>query len=168
MTDATAIPPNRDSDGAATDHHADVGPRQARRRRRNDRLGFGTRHRFALDVEALGFEDGRRKTVRRIRDIASAIAQDHGGSDPCSAVKAELIKRFASIAVLAEAEEARFAAGEEPDVERLALVASTLCRLASRIGLDRLPREIEPLNSYLEQRYGQGDAAEPESEGDPA
>ena len=51
----------------------------------------------------------------------------------------QLIRRFAAAAVLAEQLEAKLARGEEIDVNTHALLCSTLTRLASRIGLGRIP-----------------------------
>jgi hypothetical protein len=112
----------------------------------------------------LAFEDGRRRVVRRLKDIASAIAQDQGGADRCSEARLQLIRRFATACVLAEQVEAALARGEELDAERFALVVSTMCRLAGRVGIDRLPREIEPLGSYLERKYA-AEPAEPAEDG---
>ena len=52
--------------------------------------------------------------------------------------------------VLAEELEGRLARGEEIDVERHALLCSTLTRLAQRIGIDRRAKNITPsLGDYL-------------------
>ena len=92
-----------------------------------------------------GGVDGRSATARRMYDIASAIATDLGGADRLSETQVSLIRRFASLAALAEAQEARLAAGEEVvDVAALAQLSSTLCRLASRIGLKRVARDVTP------------------------
>ena len=54
--------------------------------------------------------------------------------------------------VLAEDLEGRLARGEEIDVERHALLCSTLTRLAQRIGIDRRARNVTPtVKDYLEQ-----------------
>jgi hypothetical protein len=39
-------------------------------------------------------------------------------------------------------------------------LCSTLTRLAHRIGINRVPREIEPPGSYLERKYAATAAAE--------
>ena len=96
--------------------------------------------------------DGRTVTARRIYDIAAAIATDLGGADRISETQLNLVRRFASIATLAEEQEAKLARGEEVNVEQLAQLSSALCRLASRIGLRRVPRNVTPdLRSYLDE-----------------
>ena len=65
----------------------------------------------------------------------------------------QLIRRFASGAVLAEELEARLARGEPVDIAEHALLSSTLVRLAQRIGLDRRAKNVTPaLRDYLEER----------------
>jgi hypothetical protein len=88
--------------------------------------------------------DGRLRISRRFRDIASAIIVDQGGIEQCSESRKQLVRRFAAACCLAELEEAKLARGEEIDVSAHALLCSTLTRLASRIGLDRTPRDITP------------------------
>ena len=56
----------------------------------------------------------------------------------------QLIRRFASGAVLAEALEARLARGEEVDIAEHALLSSTLVRLAQRIGINRVAKNVTP------------------------
>jgi hypothetical protein len=95
--------------------------------------------------------DGRSAIARRYRDIASAILADQGGADHCSEARAQLIRRFAAAAVLAEQLESRLANGEEIDIAAHATLSSTLVRLAQRIGIDRRAKNITPsLRDYLE------------------
>ena len=94
--------------------------------------------------------DGRLRIARRFRDIAAAILVDQGGAELCSESRRQLIRRFSAACVLAEDLEGRLARGEEIDVERHALLCSTLTRLAQRIGLDRRAKNITPsLSEYL-------------------
>ena len=86
--------------------------------------------------------DNRSLVARRYRDIMSAIVLDQGGLDMCSATLLELIRRFAASAVLAEQLEAKLACGEVINSAEHALLSSTLCRLAHRIGIKRIPRDI--------------------------
>ena len=94
--------------------------------------------------------DGRSLIARRYRDIASAIIVDQGGVGHCSEARQQLIRRFAAASVLAEQMEACLANGEEINVERHALLCSSLVRLSSRIGINRIARTITPsLDNYL-------------------
>jgi hypothetical protein len=86
--------------------------------------------------------DGRSGIARRYRDIASAILTDQGGVERCSESRQQLIRRFAAAAVLAEQLEGRLANGEEIDIAEHSTLSSTLVRLAVRIGIDRMPRDV--------------------------
>jgi hypothetical protein len=98
--------------------------------------------------------DGRSVIARRYRDIADAVVSDQGGADQCSESRLQLIRRFAAAAVLAEQLESRLANGEQIDIAEHAMLSSTLVRLAAKIGIDRVPRDISPsLTEYL-ARYG--------------
>ena len=100
--------------------------------------------------ELLPDVDGRSAIARRYRDIASAIVIDQGGSDQCSEARKQLIRRFAACAVLAEQLESRLANGEQIDIQEHATLSSTLVRLAAKIGIDRVPRDVSPtLGDYL-------------------
>jgi hypothetical protein len=107
--------------------------------------------------------DGRSIVARRYRDIAAAILADQGGEAQCSESRKQLIRRFAAAAVLAEQLESRLANGEQIDIAEHATLSSTLVRLGSRIGIDRVPRNVTPsLSSYLESL--EDDAADDEAE----
>ena len=103
--------------------------------------------------------DGRSVVARRYRDIASAILIDQG-QELCSEARLQLIRRFAAAAVLAEQLESRLAnGGEQVDINEHATLSSTLVRLAAKIGIDRVPRDVTPnLQDYL-AHY---DAAQPQ------
>jgi hypothetical protein len=88
--------------------------------------------------------DGRSLPYQRYRAIVTAIAVDQGGVEELSATRAQLIRRFAAASVLAEQLEVRIARGEQIDIQVHATLSSTLVRLASRIGIDRMPRDITP------------------------
>jgi hypothetical protein len=58
----------------------------------------------------------------------------------------------AATAVLAEQMEARLARGEHINIQEYSLVVSTMVRVAQRIGIDRVPRDIAPsLAQYLNE-----------------
>ncbi len=105
--------------------------------------------------------DGRSLVARRYRDIAQQIIADQGGQDRLAEARLQLIRRFAAAAVLAEMAEARLANGEQINVAEHSLLASTLVRIAQRIGINRGAREILPtLREYLETK-----PQEPEDDG---
>ena len=86
--------------------------------------------------------DGRSLIARRYRDICSAIAADLGGLDQLSEARIQLIRRYAACCVLAEEMESRLVRGGQIDVAEHAQLTSTMVRVAQRIGLDRVPRDI--------------------------
>jgi hypothetical protein len=88
--------------------------------------------------------DGRSAVARRYRDISGAIIIDQGGIDRCSESRLQLIRRFAAAAVLAEQLEGRLANGEQVDINEHATLSSTLVRLAAKIGIDRVPKDVTP------------------------
>ena len=77
-----------------------------------------------------------------------------GGADQISEARLQLVRRFAAAACLAEQLEARMANGETIDIGEHALLASTMVRIARRIGIDKVAKDITPLSlgEYLAQR----------------
>ena len=95
--------------------------------------------------------------ARRFKDITSAVLTDQGGADQCSESRLQLVRRFAAAAVLAERMEARLANGEEINVAEHALLCSTLVRIAQRIGINRVPRDVSlTLADILRENEGDG------------
>jgi hypothetical protein len=140
-----------------------VGPRHEKASRKDNLDPFGpgnprlqrkaqARSRVSNGHELLPNVDGRSLVARRYRDIMSAIASDQGGVDRLSEARLQLIRRFAAAACLAEQLEARLARGEQIDIQDHALLVSTMVRIAQRIGIDRVPRDLAPsLTEYLKQ-----------------
>ncbi len=118
-------------------------------------------------AEILPGIDGRSLTARRYHDLVAAIVADHG-SVPLSETRMQLIRRFAASAVLAEAMEAKLVSGGTIDVTEHSQLSSTLVRLASRIGLDRVPKDVPPatLSDYMAQRRRELDAEQEEPDSD--
>jgi hypothetical protein len=94
--------------------------------------------------KALPGVDGRSLVARRYRDIASQIVADQGGLDHLSESRLQLIRRFAAASCIAEQMEAKLANGEVIDVQEHALLCSTLVRVSSRIGINRVARDVSP------------------------
>jgi len=88
--------------------------------------------------------DGRSAAARRFKDIANQILVDQGGIDQCSESRLQLVRRFAAAAVLAEQMEAALVRGEQIDIAEHGLLCSTLVRIAQRIGINRVPRDVSP------------------------
>ena len=118
--------------------------------RSSQSCGSHGRSRLTNKKDLLPGVDGRTVIYRRFRDIASQIATDQGGLEQLSEARLQLVRRFAAAAVLAEQLEADLANGQEINIERHALLCSTLTRLAQRIGIDRRAKNITPsLSEYL-------------------
>src|SRR5262249_61632895 len=78
------------------------------------------------------------------------------GADQCSESRLQLVRRFAAAAVLAERMESQLANGAEINIAEHAVLCSTLVRLAQRIRINRVPKNITPsLADYLEQQQQQ-------------
>jgi hypothetical protein len=109
------------------------------------------RSRVSNGRDVLPDVDGRSVVARRYRDIVSAVASDQGGAEQLSEARLQLIRRFSAAAVLAELTEARLARGEQINIQEYSLLVSTMVRVAQRIGIDRIPRDVAPsLAEYLE------------------
>ena len=131
----------------------------ADRKRVAERKSHG-RSRVSNGVDVLPDVDGRSVIARRYRDIVNAIVGDQGGIDHISEVRLQLIRRFAAAAVLAEQMEAALARGQKIDIDKHAVLSSTLVRIAQRLGLDRRAKNVTPsLNEYLEGKADEEDAA---------
>jgi hypothetical protein len=89
-----------------------------------------------------------------MREISSAILADDGGADAYSESRKQLVRRFTA-AVLVDQMQTRLVKGEGLNVERHALLISSMPRVAPQIGVNRIPRNITPsLSEYPEQNYG--------------
>ena len=105
-----------------------------------------------LTREAL---DGRTKAARKFDEIAGGIAQDLGGDDNLSTVQRRLIEAFAGAAIAVDDINARMLLGQPVDIVEYSQAISTMVRIASRIGVRRVARDVTPsLNEYLEQIDG--------------
>jgi hypothetical protein len=107
--------------------------------------------------------DGRTKARKQFDAIAEGIAEDLGGSDRLSTVQRHLVEAFAGCAVVVHDINARLLLGQPIDLAEHSQVASTLVRLASRIGLGRRMRDVTDLTDHiakLEAEKAESDEAE--------
>jgi hypothetical protein len=88
--------------------------------------------------------DGRSPEARRFRDLVRAFVRDMGGVERCSEVKLGLARRLAAASVLVETMETKVVTGEPIDVSEFCNLASTTVRLSSRLGVERVPRDVTP------------------------
>ena len=95
--------------------------------------------------------DHRCLSSKRFDSIAAGIAADLGGEDRLSTVQRGLIEVYAGVSVRANDLIARQMLGQEINGTELNQYASTMVRVASRLGVQRLARDITPpsVEEYL-------------------
>jgi hypothetical protein len=99
-----------------------------------------------------GLVDGRTQVARRYTDLVAAVCVDQGGADRMSEAKLQLARRFAALSVQAEQMETQLANGAAIDVQEYATLTSTMVRVISRLGIERLARDVGPsLGDILRQ-----------------
>jgi hypothetical protein len=86
--------------------------------------------------------DGRTTAAKQFDAIAAGIAVDLGGKDRLSTVQKHLVEAFAGIAIHVGDCNARLLLGDMVSILEHAQAVSTLVRVASRIGLERVPRDV--------------------------
>jgi hypothetical protein len=86
--------------------------------------------------------DGRTQTARRFRDLIEEISNDLGGSDRLSEGQRQLIRRAASLSIMAESIEADMARDMAFDVTVYGTIADRLRRLFETLGLERQTRDV--------------------------
>jgi hypothetical protein len=95
--------------------------------------------------------DGTLRARKKFDAIAPGIAADLGGEDRLSTVQKHLVEGFASIAIHVNNLTAKLLRGEEVDVVEHSQAISTMVRVASRVGVERVAREVGPsFSEYLE------------------
>jgi hypothetical protein len=97
--------------------------------------------------------DGRSAPSRRFRDLVADVASDLGGFDRLSALEKQLIRRAASLSIMCEAIEADLVGEKQVDVERYGMLTDRLRRLAQRLGLSRLARDVEKGDRSLAELF---------------
>ena len=75
--------------------------------------------------------------------MAEAIA-DSGGVSECSQARLQLIRRLAALSVQLEQLEAKLADGADIDIAEYTSLTSTLVRVVSRLGINRVARDVSP------------------------
>jgi hypothetical protein len=86
--------------------------------------------------------DGREVQARRFRDLVRAFIADAGGIENCSEVKLGLLRRLAAATVLSEDLEGRAVNGDPVNIGEFCQLASTTVRIATRLGIERVARDV--------------------------
>ena len=91
--------------------------------------------------------DRRTRSRKQFDSIASGIATDLGGEDRLSTIQKCLIEGFCGAAMVAADLNAKLLLGEKIDAIAHAQVISIMVRIAARLPLGRVPKElpIDPL-----------------------
>jgi hypothetical protein len=95
--------------------------------------------------------DLRTRAVKHFDAVARGLTEDLGGLDQLSTVQRELISAFAGIAVHVAGMNVRLLAGEKVDIGIHAGAINTLVRTAAKVGIYRLPREVQSLHDAMNQ-----------------
>jgi hypothetical protein len=88
--------------------------------------------------------DQRSAIARRYRDLMAEAVADAGGVDVCSQARLQLIRRLAALSVQLEQLEAKLADGGDIDITEYTSLTSTLVRVVSRLGINRVARDVGP------------------------
>jgi hypothetical protein len=86
--------------------------------------------------------DDRTAAARMWDNLSRNIAADLGGEDNLSSVQKTLIEAFVGVSIQLTDINMRGLQGEKVDLSELSLAASTLVRIATRIGITRQPRDV--------------------------
>jgi len=105
-----------------------------------------------------GETDHRTQSARRFREIVFSIAADLGGLDSLSEIQRQLVRRHASLSLMAEKMEMSLVKDEEIDVARFMGMTNTLGRVSAALGLSKQVLDITPkeeLKRLLEDDHDQ-------------
>jgi len=124
-----------------------IAPVASRQRAHRSAVSNGTR---LFCVDGL---DGRSQTARRFRDLVETFSADLGGIDRLSEGQKQLIRRAATLSIMAEAMEADAVRNLAFDGEAYGILTDRLGRCFQRLGLERKQRDVTPsLQSYLQAK----------------
>jgi hypothetical protein len=88
--------------------------------------------------------DGRTSAAKQFDAVAHAIAEDLGGEERLSAIQKYLVEAFAGVSIHLGDLHARLLLGEKIDITEHATAVSTMVRIAQRVGVHRLQRDVTP------------------------
>jgi hypothetical protein len=100
--------------------------------------------------------DGRTGPAKAYDRLVASIVTDLGGPESCSTLEMNLIGAYAGAWLQVENLNCRQLLGEAIDLAVYCQCASTMTRIASRLGLQRRPRNVEEvtLSRYLADMGG--------------
>jgi hypothetical protein len=123
---------------------------QPERRRRS--------HKAVLpQLQTIASLDQRTGPAKLFKRLIANIETDLGGHDELSEIEMQLVEAYAGSSVLLANLNAKIALGEDISAGEHALIASTMVRLAGKLGLRRRPRDVTPnLDDLLREETTHG------------
>jgi hypothetical protein len=105
--------------------------------------------------------DKRTSAAQQFDAIARAIAQDLGGEDHLSTVQKHLVEAFAGCAIHVGHINALLMLGKEINILEHSNAISTMVRVASRIGVNRVAKDVSVprIDDYMKHANEQDVAA---------
>jgi hypothetical protein len=92
---------------------------------------------------------------RYFSNLIRKVEHDLGGRGVLSAIQQELVRSFAGVCTILQAKHLEILLGEktdEIDLTSYALLINSQIRLATRLGIKRVAREVPSLEQYLKSR----------------
>jgi hypothetical protein len=98
--------------------------------------------------------DRRSNSYKMFVQLTAEIENDLGGRDALSTIERTLIEAYASAAVVLQHFSTQLALGQKVALTEFTGVASSMVRIAAKLGLRRRQREVEEtLDEYLRSKF---------------
>jgi hypothetical protein len=98
--------------------------------------------------------DKRSNAYKAFTQLMAEIEIDLGGRDALSVIERQLIAAFVGAAITLQHFNTQLALGQKVDLAQFTGVASSMVRIAAKLGLRRRQREIEQtLDEYLRDKF---------------
>ncbi|MAC34881.1 MAG: hypothetical protein CME38_14950 [Haliea sp.] len=104
----------------------------------------------------LGELDGRTAVAQVMRERWDAFTGDLGGADRLSYAQRSLVERALWLEYWLAQQEQALASGKDFDVGRWTQAANSLQGILSKLGLDRVARDVPDLQTFLQNRQQGG------------
>jgi len=123
----------------------DSTPLPISQRRHRSSVSNGTR------LFAIQGADARTHTGRRFRDLVEILANDLGGPELMSEFQKQLVRRAATLSIMAEAIEADVVRDLEFDILNYGTVCDRLRRIAETLGVVRIAKHVD-FQTYMQAK----------------
>jgi hypothetical protein len=88
--------------------------------------------------------DGRTTAAKQFDRLVAAVEADLGGADRLSTVQRVLIEAFAGSTIAMHNLNVRALLGQDVDPATFGVIVSSIVRVASRLGVNRVARDVTP------------------------